>query len=112
MRPKPTRNLVENVVLKDNDREVNDPATVASLFNQYFSRIAVDLTKGFQPQNSTSDVFLKVLDTMFVSETSSYEILKIIGKLKKINIRPVWMNFRMFVKDVRASHYTPVNSHI
>ncbi len=33
-----------------------DPATVASLFNQYFSRIAVDLTKGFQPQNSTSDV--------------------------------------------------------
>ncbi len=79
---KPTRNLVENVVLKDNDRDVNDPATVASLFNQYFSRIAVDLTKGFQPQNSTSDVSLKVLDTMFVSETSSYEILKIIGKLK------------------------------
>ncbi len=79
---KPTRNLIENVVLKDNDRDVNDPATVASLFNQYFSRIAVDLTKGFQPQNSTSDVSLKVLDTMFVSETSSYEILKIIGKLK------------------------------
>ncbi len=79
---KPTRNLIENVVLKDNDRDVNDPAAVASLFNQYFSRIAVDLTKGFQPQNSTSDVSLKVLDTMFVSETSSYEILKIIGKLK------------------------------
>ncbi len=58
---KPTRNLVENVVLKDNDRDVNDPATVASLFNQYFSRIAVDLTKGFQPQNSTSDVSLKSL---------------------------------------------------
>ncbi len=72
---KPTRNLVENVVLKDNDRDVNDPATVASLFNQYFSRIAVDLTKGFQPQNSTSDVSLKILDTMYVSEISSYEIL-------------------------------------
>ncbi len=56
---KPTRNLVENVVLKDNDRDVNDLATVASLFNQYFSRIAVDLTKGFQPQNSTSDSFPK-----------------------------------------------------
>ncbi len=37
---KPTRNLVENLVLKDHDREVNDPATVASLFNQYFYRIA------------------------------------------------------------------------
>ncbi len=61
---------------------MNDPATVASLLNQYFSRIAVDLTKGFQPQNSTSDVSLKILDTMFVSETSSYVILKIIGKLK------------------------------
>ncbi len=56
---KPTRNLVENVVLKDHDRDVNDPATVASLFNQYFSRIAAD--QGFQPQNSTSDVSLKIL---------------------------------------------------
>ncbi len=64
---KSTRNLVENV-LKDNDRDVNDSATVASLFNQYFSRIAADLTKGFQLQNSTSDVSLKVVDTMFVSE--------------------------------------------
>ncbi len=83
---KPTRNLVENLVLKDHDRDVNDPATVASLFNQYFYRIAAH--QGFQPQNSTSDFSLKILDTMFVSGTSSYEILKIIRKLK-INIRPV-----------------------
>ncbi len=109
---KPTRNLVENVVLKDNDRDVNDPATVASLFNQYFSRIAVDLTKGFQPQNSTSDVSLKVLDTMFVSETSSYEILKIIGKLKNKYSAGLDEFPDCLLKDVRASHYTPVNSHI
>ncbi len=78
---KPTRNLVENVVLKDNDRDVNDPATVVSLLTNTFRKL-LSITKGFQPQNSTPDVSLKVLDTMFVSETSSYEILKIIGKLK------------------------------
>lgn len=77
-----TRNTVENVVLKDNDREVHNPETVASLFNQYFSRIAVDLTKGLKPQNSLTVVPPKIFDTMSVSETSSHEILKIIGKLK------------------------------
>ncbi len=49
---------------------------------------------------------------MFVSETSSYEILKIVGILKnKYSGRFRWIS-GLFVKDVRASHYTPVNSHI
>ncbi len=61
---------------------MNDPATVASLFNQYFSRIAVDLTKGFQPQNQ-HDVFPKSL-RHYVSRFRNLFLwnLKIIGKLK------------------------------
>ena len=77
-----SRKPVENVVLKDSDREVDNPETVASLFNEYFSRIAVNLTKDLKPTNSLSRVPSKISDTMFVSETTTYEILKMIGKLK------------------------------
>jgi len=53
-----------------------------SFFNQNFSRIAADLTKGLKSQNSSSYVPPKIFDTIFVSETSYNEILNILGKLK------------------------------
>ncbi len=45
---------------------------------------------------------------MFVSETSSYEILKIIGKLKNKYSAGLDEFSGLFVKDVRSHHYTPV----
>ncbi len=77
-----TRKCVENVILKDKNKEVKDPETIASLFNQYFSRIAFDLTQGLTSPNSNADVSQKTFNTMFVSEASSNEILRIVAKLK------------------------------
>ncbi len=80
-----SRYLVENVILKDNGRIIkgtNNPEKVANLFNKHFSIIASDLTKGLKPKNSTSYASQKISDTMFISETSPNEILRIVSKLK------------------------------
>jgi len=61
---------------------VNNQATVTCLFNNYFSRIVVNLTKDLKPQNSISGFFSNISDTTFVSEPTSYKILKIIGRIK------------------------------
>ncbi len=77
-----SRYLVENVILKDNERETSNPEKVANLFNKHFSRIASDLTKGLKSQNSTFYTSQKISDTMFIPETSPNEILRIVSKLK------------------------------
>ncbi len=45
-----SRYLVENVILKDNERETSNPEKVANLFNKHFCKIASDLTKGLKPK--------------------------------------------------------------
>ncbi len=62
-----SRYLVENVILKDNERETSNPEKVANLFNKHFSRIASDLTKGLKskfnilhfPKNFRYDVYFR-----------------------------------------------------
>ncbi len=62
-----SRYLVENVVLKDNERETSNPEKVANLFNKHFSIIASDLTKGLKtkfkilhfPQHFRYDVYFR-----------------------------------------------------
>ncbi len=74
--------------MKDNERETSNPEKVANLFNKHFSIIASDLTKGLKPQNSTTYTSQKISDTMFISETSPNEILRIVSKLKKLTF--IW----------------------
>ncbi len=76
------RYLVENFILNDNEREMSNPEKVANLFYKHFSIIASDLTKGLKSQNSTSYTSQKISVTMFFSETSPNEILRIVSKLK------------------------------
>ncbi len=49
-----SRYLVENVILKANERETSNPENIDNLFNKPFSIIVSDLMKGLKPQNSTS----------------------------------------------------------